>query len=310
MAETTQVPDVTDRPTSGNGVTVSSSGLSLNLLGAPTLVAGTDPVALSPSATLLCAYLALAPSEGRPRSTVAAQLFVDCSGSVARHRLNTAVWRLKNEVRASVGVQIVAQGTRTLALNQSVDIAVDVALFDDLVSSVVCGRASGMTNHDVWRLEQAVALHRGQLVELCQDDWVLADRYRLENLYLTALDYLVQHFGSCGDIAAVAKYGDLALKVEPLREDIHRHLMAAYGDAGRDDLVERQFERCRMTLLENLGADPMPETIAAYNRMRRGEDSPVVDVQGLVAELERARRDVARLAASVDRALGRLRSLS
>lgn len=286
---------------------MSSSGLSLNLLGAPTLVAGSDPVWLSPSSTLLCAYLALTPSEGRPRSTVAAQLFVNCTESAARRRLNTAVWRLRNEVHASVGVQIVAQGTRTLALDPSVDLTVDVALFENLVSSVVGERATGMTNQDVRSLETAVALHRGQLVEPCHDDWVLAERYRLENLYLTALDYLVQHFGSSGDIAAVAKYGDLALKVEPLREDIHRHLMTAYGDAGRDDLVERQFERCRLTLLENLGADPMPETIATYHRVRHCDDAPAVDVAGLVAELERARRDVARLADSVDRALNRLR---
>ena len=41
-----------------------------------------------------------------------------------------------------------------------------------------------------------------------------------------------------------------ALAMEPLREDVHRHLMTAYAAAGRDDLVERQFERCRQVLLD------------------------------------------------------------
>ena len=41
-------------------------------------------------------------------------------------------------------------------------------------------------------------LHRGALVEECDDEWVIADRYRLENLYLTALDHLVQHHGGRG----------------------------------------------------------------------------------------------------------------
>lgn len=291
---------------------MSESGLSLHLLGAPTLIAGNEPVALSPGATMLCAYLALAPTEGRSRSAAAAQLFTDCPETAARRRLSTAVWRLKNEVRASTGVDIVAApGTRILALNGSAEVAVDAWLFAELVSTVVRGRPDEMSAEDVTRLETAVALHRGRLVEPCHDEWVLAERFRIENLYLTALDYLVQHHGSSGDVDAVARYGDLAVEAEPLREDIHRHLMNAYGAAGRTDMVERQFERCRMTLLENLGADPMPETIAAYNRLCRGEaDPPSVGVDALVAELERARRDVSRLAACVDRALDRVRSLT
>jgi DNA-binding SARP family transcriptional activator len=81
--------------------------------------------------------------------------------------------------------------------------------------------------------------------------------------------------------------------------------MLAYGAAGRDDLVERQFERCRMVLLRELGADPMPETLAAYARLRGGDTS----MSTTVAALERAKRDVVRLAGAVDRALDHLRRM-
>lgn len=150
-------------------------------------------------------------------------------------------------------------------------------------------------------------MRRGQLLEPCLHDWVLPDRYRAENLYLVALDLLVQYHGERSDVAAVTKYGELALDLEPLREDVHRHLMAAYGAAGRVDLVERQFERCRMLLVEELGADPMPETIALYSRLTRGEGGErSASVAALIAELDRARRDVARLAEVVDRVIDRL----
>ena len=66
----------------------------------------------------------------------------------------------------------------------------------------------------------------------------MAERARIENLFLTALDYLLQYYGALGEVGAIAKYGDMALALEPLREDIHRHLMASYAAAGRDDLVE------------------------------------------------------------------------
>ena len=52
--------------------------------------------------------------------------------------------------------------------------------------------------------------------------------------------------------AAVTKYGQLALNLEPLREDVHRHLMNAYAAVGRIDLAESQFERCRLLLRQEV----------------------------------------------------------
>ncbi|MFZ3561343.1 AfsR/SARP family transcriptional regulator [Streptomyces sp. BH055] len=268
-------------------------------------------MALSPGATMLCAYLALAPREGRLRSVVAAQLFADCSESTARRRLNTAVWRLRSEGRSAIGVDLVASnGDRNVGLSTMVDIAIDATVFEDLVSLVLDVSAADMAEADASRLERAIALYRGTLLEPCDDEWVLSTRYRLESLYLTALDYLLQYSGSRGEVEAVAKYGELALCLEPLREDVHRHLMSAYGAAGRDDLVERQFEHCRMVLLAELGADPMPETIALYARLTRNEHGRSANVAALVAELERARREVRRIADIVDRAIDRLRYMT
>ena len=292
------------------GVHVSNSGLTLNLLGAPTLVADERPVALSPGATLLCAYLALAPREGRPRAVAAAQLFADCPQDSARRRLNTALWRLQSEVRAGTGVELVGRaGGRSVALSPAVELTVDAILFEDLLQPVLRMSPADLGADDVARLEDAVALHRGRLVEACDDEWVLSARHRIETRYLTALDYLVQWHGAHEDLLAVSRYGELALAIEPLREDVHRHLMTAYGTAGRDDLVERQFEQCRMTLLAELGPDPMPETLALYARLCRGEVAQTASVAALVAELERARREVVRLGEIVDRALDRLRRM-
>jgi DNA-binding SARP family transcriptional activator len=287
---------------------LSATSLSLNLLGRPTLVAPDGPVALSPSATMLCAYLALAPREGRSRSVAAAHLFADCVESTGRRRLNTALWRLRTEVRSTTGVEIVATAeARRIAFSNTVELTVDASVFERLVTPVLRLRPEELGEPHARRLRAAVALHRGRLVEPCQEEWVLGERNRIENLYLTALDYLLQYDGAHGRVGDAARYGELALELEPLREDLHRHLMQVYGGAGRDDLVERQYERCRSVLLQELGTDPMPETLAARYRYRRGETSTVADVDALISELERARRDVDRLAQSVDRALGQQR---
>lgn len=298
---------------SASPVTSGSSrmpGLSLNLLGPPTLVSKGEPIPISPGATILCAYLALAPREGRHRSIVAAQLFGNCSEQLARRRLNTALWRLKAEVRSVTGLDVVASSGLAVGLSPDVGVTIDMDRFHALIEPVLRVPPTDLDDADVARLESAVSLRRGQLVETCQDDWVLVARYRIDNLYLTALDYLIQHYGAHGHVAAVTDYGERALELEPLREDLHRHLMSAYGAAGRMDLVERQFERCRVLLLDELGTDPMPETIATYARLRGGGVGQSTTVAALITELERARRDVGRLAAAVDRALDQLRRMS
>lgn len=280
-------------------------------MGAPTLLTGDAPVNLSPGASLLCAYLALGPQEGRSRDVAAAQLFSDCPSTSARRRLNTALWRLRSEVRERTGVDIIAAvGSKRVSLSSAVEMALDARVFEDLVTPALATKPSALTPKQVESLETAVRMRRGQLLEACDEEWVLAERARLEDLYLTALDCLVQYYGDKGEAGAVAKYGDTALAVEPLREDIHRHLMSAFAKAGRDDLVERQFERCRAVLLEELGADPLPETVALYSRLRRGDSGPSPSVGALTAELERARREIARLSEIVDRAIEHVARLS
>jgi DNA-binding SARP family transcriptional activator len=289
---------------------VTESELKLQLLGAPSLVSASGPVALSPGATMLCAYLALAPRWGRPRSIAAAQLFAGCPESSARRRLSTALWRLQSEVRASTGIGLVHQNySRWISLSPAVELTIDVTVFEDLLTPVLRTPISDLTAEDVVGLKRAVALHRGQLIEHSEDEWVLSARTRIETSYVDALDHLIQYYGAQRDVIAVSRYGELALAVEPLREDVHRHLMSAYGSAGRNDLVERQFEQCRMVLLAELGTDPLPETVALYARLTRAIGGQAPSVAALVAELERAHREVVRLGAIVDRVLDQIRRM-
>ncbi|MET9461221.1 bacterial transcriptional activator domain-containing protein [Streptomyces canus] len=289
----------------------ASRTLSLELLGPPSVSFGGATVRLSPSVTTLCAYLALAPPEGRPRSVAAAQLFEDCSERLARRRLNTALWRLRCEIRSSTGLEIVADDSwRTVALNPAVGITSDVAEFEELTELLLRVPPTELDEADASRLRSAVSLRRGILVETCHDHWVLGARCRIDTLYLAALDHLIQYYGTRRDVPAITAYGERALELEPLREDLHRHLIWAFGNAGRLDLAERQFERCRALLLEELGVDPMPETVATYARLHTAGGGRSRAVAALITEFERARRDVGRLAAAMDRALDQLRSMS
>lgn len=276
-------------------------------MGTPRLCNAAGPIALSPGPALLCAYLALAPREGRRREVAAAHLFADSPEPAARRRLSTTLWRLRTEVRTVVGIDLVARThDDRVRLSPSVDMSLDTQAFEALVRPALELAPGSLTTELATRLERAVRMHGGELVESCRDDWVLVERSRIETLYLTALDYLVVHHGQRREHGKVSRYGEMALTLEPLREDVHRHLMAAYAAAGRQDLVERQFERCRRVLLEELGADPMPETVELYAQLRPDTTATPPSYAVLRADLERARRDAQRLAGLLDRVLDRL----
>lgn len=286
---------------------MSYANVSISVFGAPRVIAGGNPVALTPGVALLCGYLALAPGDGQRRTVAAHQLFGGDSDSAARRRLSTALWRLRSAIREQVGIEIVNEpDSHSVALRRSEEIDVDVDHFERIVLPIVTRPGSSLTDGEVAALEKAVALHRGSLIEPCNDEWVLGPRQRYENLFLTALDHLVQHSGLTGSLSAASAYAERAFAIEPLREDIHRHLMTAYGAAGRLDLVESAFQRCRQVLVAELGADPMPETITLYARLMGGSRATAVTKDALVRDLEHARREITRLAEIVDRALDRL----
>lgn len=278
--------------------------LQVHVLGTPWVCLQGAELRLSPSAAHTMAFLALGPDGGPTRARMAAHLFSDCLESVARRRLSTALWRLRTEFRDAVGHDVVdSASSHRVCLLPDVELQVDAKEFRRSVTSGLSRSAEVMSADDAAILEQAEASYTGCLMESAYDDWVVSERDNLSNLYLAVLDHLVQYHGGQRNAAKVAEYAGKAVDLEPLREDLHQHVMTAYFLAGRQDLADRQFHLCRLALLRELGADPMPETIALHSRLGAGIPGQAQDLSALVTDLERARRDVRELAALVERAL-------
>lgn len=279
--------------------------LRISVFGAPRVDSHAGAVPLSPAAAHLLAYLAIGPREGRSRRAIASQVFGNCAEAVAKRRLATALWRLRSELRAGIGQEVIDTTTAgRICVCEDVQVSVDAKEFCEAITPVLARPASALTAAGAESLARAASQYRGALLESAYDDWVLEERDRLANLYLTVLDYLIQYFGKLGQPDKLAFFAGRALELEPLREDFHRHVMQAYADSGRTDLVEHQFETCRLTLLRELGADPMPETIALYSRLTSRPDDAVPDnLASLISDLRRARRDARELQSLVERSI-------
>ena len=255
----------------------------------------------------------------------------------ARHRLNTSLWRLRRalEPDGRTGPSVVVADRQGLAISAECDVWVDVEEFERACRPRVALPVERWTRQDADAVSAAVEAYPGELLVGCYDEWVLAERARLTTLQLSILTRLVAWHRRQGNLDDAVRFGDAVLAREPLREDVHRLLIGAYAAAGHRDGAMRQFERCRSVLAEELGIDPMPETLAAIARATHGaaaaddgagrgsgsavpgsavvrsavvEHGPAVDVGAVIRDLEAARSELARLGRLVDRSLDALRA--
>jgi DNA-binding SARP family transcriptional activator len=231
----------------------SSATLSIRLLGRLEIVACDQPVRLAGRhAQALAALLALRPRP-RLRDAIAADLWPDFDGPSASS-LRQALWLVRTGL-ASSGVdpdRVLEVGQDTLGLQPDIQLDTDVAEFEELVAD---GPASA---------GRALALYRGDLAESLGHECFAADRERLSDLYEDALVEIAQARLDSGDVTGARSAASQVLTRDPLREEAHGVLIAAYGRTGTRSQVVRQYRRLSEVLHSELAVTPLPETEATY----------------------------------------------
>ena len=97
--------------------------------------------------------------------------------------------------------------------------------------------------------------------------WVDAKRRELDDVQGRALNVLAEACLRLGDAPEAAKWAEQAIALEPFRESGYRRLMEAHAAAGNRAEALQVYERCRLLLVEELGAYPSPETDSVYRRL-------------------------------------------
>jgi DNA-binding SARP family transcriptional activator len=203
-------------------------------------------------AQALFALLALRPRP-RLRDAIAADLWPDFDGPSASS-LRQALWLVRTGL-ASAGVdpeRLLEVGQDTLGLRREVRLDLDVTTFETLVADgpETAGRA--------------LSLYRGDLAEGLGHECFAADRERVSDLYEDALAAVAEARLAADDVRGARQAATLLLARDPLREEAHSVLIAAYGMVGSRSQVVRQYRRLCDILRTELAVAPLPETDATY----------------------------------------------
>lgn len=228
--------------------------------------AGTVHHLQSAQARVAFARLVLAGPEGVTRDELADVIWPRDLPPTWASALRTLVSRLRTFVgalQAEPANPLVKRGGRyVLALNE--DVLVDV---EDAARSVAAAHealnAGDVATADRLATRAADRLRFPFLSEH-EGDWVAERRERLTEYLVTALEIASRAAVWSGDHARAALLAEEATARAPERESAHRCLMAVREAMGNRGEALRAYQRLRRYLAEELGADPSPETEAAY----------------------------------------------
>src|SRR5579883_1925551 len=225
------------------------------------------PFSARPKVAPLLAYLLLNRNERISRDELAFTLWPDESESTARANLRRHLHYLRKVLPPSRKPWVIAD-SRAVSWNAAASFQLDVTEFERLTAG----------DRD---LETAVSVY-GELLQGCEDEWLIAARERLRALYVQSLWELVRRARGRRDAAAANEYLGRILADDPWREDALRALMAVRYESGDGSSALQICAQFEARLTREMGAQLMPETAALRRAIERGNPLPAAPLNPLV----------------------------
>jgi DNA-binding SARP family transcriptional activator len=264
--------------------------LRVILFGCPRVSRNPDgaEVKLTRIVQTLLAYLLLERQRSHSREVLAGTLWSDNGQKSARACLNTALWRLRNAIEGYAHPDspfLIMSQHGEVRFNSSSSYWLDVEVFENLLDQLPNRSPHGVDETQILQAEQAIELYQGDLMEGYYEDWILHERERLRNRYLSSLAYLMSAHRLNRNLEASLEYGKKILQQEPLREEIHREMMRLYAQAGQRALAIQQYEICRSVLKAELDITPMPETERLFQNITQSSGSDLMKMAASLRDI-------------------------
>jgi len=217
----------------------------------------------------LLAYLLLR-RRAHPREKLATLLWQHGTTRRAKAYLRKALWQLRQSLDAGdTNVDSILQADGDwVQIPPDADLRVDVVAFEKAFDAVRDDTAAEMSADQVQALKDAASLYTGDLLENWYQEWCLKERERLKDVLLRMLDRLTRCCEQQGAYDSGIQYGLRALRIDPARERIHRHLMRLRARAGDRTGALRQYERCAEVLDRELDVAPTTATRRLHQRIQ------------------------------------------
>ena len=234
------------------------------------------PTIASLPARSLFAYLVTYRDRGHTRDLLAGTLWPDLPDAQARRRLSQALWQIGRVLHPLPSpAPYLLTAADTVQFNTAAPYWLDTEEFQAACSGFQDAQSANL-QPETASLKRAVALYRGDFLAGFYDNWMVVERERLHELFLAALERLLELCKAGGAYEEALGYARRLIAEDLLHEEGHREVMRLCHLLGRSNEALRQYELCRTILAEELGAEPAAATTALYRQIAADVGSPEV----------------------------------
>jgi DNA-binding SARP family transcriptional activator len=261
----------------------------------------------------LFSYVLLFRHRPHPRESLLEALWGNQSGGKARKKLRQALWRLQS----TLGKYIHSTDPKLVIDNDWIQIVLpedfwlDTEEFEKKFNTVNGKRIQELSASNVKQMQNAVGIHKGDLLEGWYSDWCMFERERFQIMRLTLLDKLVQSCEFQHQYDLGLTYAMELLRQDQAYERAHYQLMRLHFLSGNRTQAIYQYGRCVTALREELDVEPSERTKQLYEQIRSDIlPAPLMAEEIITPEIPRqptpALRDVLRSLEQVSVTLSRL----
>lgn len=180
---------------------------------------------------------------------------------------HTALSRLRHALRTG-------DTAPRFILVETGDYWLDTAAFsvdvDEFETALAKARAASSEELAIPWYERAISLYHGEYLDNLYYDWLLPERRRLIQTYISALRTLADFHFTHERYTNALELLQRALRVDNLSEELHCQTMRAYAALGDQAGLAHQYQDLQKALSAELGMEPLVSTTKLYQRLVEG----------------------------------------
>ena len=247
--------------------------LSVCLFGASRVTCSSEQIwsDLGPAGRRLAGFLFTFPDRPHRRERLIDLFWPELDIERGRRAMNSAVWRLRKLLASSPDYQD-GHGLRTVGpetiLEKTPWLDVDTWA---LLHAAQCTLNGPEAQPEPSRMKEILAVlyrYEGPFLDGEDGEWILEERERLHSLFIHSAMIMVRHLGLCNYYHDAIRLARHALRFDPYREELVRHLLTLLAlDERRIDAI-RYYDHWIGLIRKELGISPLPATRAIIEEIR------------------------------------------
>ncbi len=203
-------------------------------------------------------YLFLSHPEGLTKEDVGLVFWPDASPKKLKLSFKNAIYRMRHALK----VDVVVFQNEYYKFNRALDYEYDVLAFTQHYTKA---QDEISPNSRFEEFDAALDEYQGTYLPGIEHSWVLADRQRYFDMYLTALKEVSLYFLDQKNYETALAAARKALEADPCNEEFHRLVMRVHHTSGNKAGIQRQYALCRDILQAEIGVAPSEQTETLFH---------------------------------------------